>query len=214
MRNSVDCRRGVLMLMVLILLSLFVLMVLAYILLASESATLAIGSTSDSSESSNPITQSRDDFDLSARQVLRGHNVPWSALTTHSLLEDMWGHEDTRAFSGTGVASDDDANGVPYALQPHPRGWLTGASFDELDSGFEASLTSGKMDEDYDAADYRNMVLGMVDEGGVIIPSLHRPALVRYMQTQHASRWGDANDPLKRRVLFRPLTEDNPDFDG
>jgi hypothetical protein len=41
-------------------------------------------------------------------------------------------------------------------------------------------IPPGGANEDYDAADYQNMVLGTPTIGGMTIPSLHRPALVNY----------------------------------
>ena len=125
----------------------------------------------------------------------------------------------------------------------------------------------GGANEDYDAADYQNMVLATpplpapgVPGVQITIPSLHRPALVNYWYRQlfndatlkgqipdDATRWkailqpygpdyvpgsapdyipgtGDDNCTtaaaaaniinLKRKISLRPLTEDNPDFDG
>ncbi len=81
----------------------------------------------------------------------------------------------------------------------------------------------GGANEDYDAVDFQNMLLGaqIVDAttGRVAtIPSLHRPALVNYWKTRETATW-DSSDwsvsgLLQRTVILRPLPGDHPDFTG
>lgn len=81
-------------------------------------------------------------------------------------------------------------------------------------------------DEDYDVADFQNMLLAytVASQAGikVPIPSLHRPALIRYWGNTNNNADPDISDPnnfvrnmqldLKRRVFLRPLVEDHPKF--
>ena len=68
----------------------------------------------------------------------------------------------------------------PYALLPNPR------AFTPTAVTYEDPAGPGGANEDYDAADYQNMLLACVvpQPGGaapiIPIPSLHRPALVNY----------------------------------
>ena len=76
----------------------------------------------------------------------------------------------------------------------------------------------GGANEDYDAVDFQNMLLGaqIVDTatGSVTttIPSLHRPELVNYWMNR-AADWS-TNLELQRRVILRPLPGAHPDFTG
>jgi len=105
-----------------------------------------------------------------------------------------------------------DADGRPYALRPNPTAPSSaGREFLTHVSGQAAA------NEDYDAVDYQNMLLAMMDDGGhVPIPSLHRPALINYWvaQTPGATTWRDLPTELLRKIMLRPLTEDHPNFDG
>ncbi|HBO43802.1 MAG TPA: hypothetical protein DD670_07700, partial [Planctomycetaceae bacterium] len=72
----------------------------------------------------------------------------------------------------------------------------------------------GGANEDYDAADYQNMLLALQDPAtrDTPIPSLHRPALINYWVNQVGP-----NPDLMRRILLRPLGGpggDHPNFDG
>jgi hypothetical protein len=76
----------------------------------------------------------------------------------------------------------------------------------------------GGANEDYDAADYQNMLLAVqiVDPstGKVtgIMPSLHRPALVNYwMNLRGLSDW-NTNFDLQKKVILRPLPCYHPNF--
>ena len=204
-------RRGVLMLLVLIILAMFVLLVITYLLSSAQSQRLATAGAS-SSDTGGPIDPSQAQADLGrvARELTAGSTNVRSPFHKDSLLEDMWGHDDTRPFSGTGVDSGDATdNDVPYALQPNPRGWLTGTDFDTLDSNFVTALDGGT-DEDYDAPDFDNPALAIMDESGAVTrPSFHDPWLFNYLENEET--W---NVALRRRISFRPLTEDHTDFDG
>lgn len=127
--------------------------------------------------------------------------------------------------SPTGLLDAVDSNGVNFALRPNP------AAPSDLGSGktaleFPIHLNGPDgipntaddlwINEDYDAVDLQNMLLAaqIVDRstGAVTtIPSLHRPALVRYWM--NLGQWA-SNRFLRRKVLLRPLPEDHPNFDG
>jgi hypothetical protein len=75
------------------------------------------------------------------------------------------------------------------------------------------------MNEDYDAADEQNMLLSYTaaTAGGyrTIIPSLHRPDLVRYHTAEHAgpnARWLDVPPYVRRRYILRPDPSDHYDY--
>ena len=75
-------------------------------------------------------------------------------------------------FSDLSAAAGDFPGPFPIALLPNP----THRAFRNWVSQFGASAN-----EDYDAVDYQNMLLAMIDgNGNVPIPSLHRPALINY----------------------------------
>lgn len=119
---------------------------------------------------------------------------------------------------------------VPWALIPNaaffPR--KTG------DAGFDANYFGtapiyhlagpGGANEDYDAPDFQNMLLALrlVDPTGgpnspsrVILPSLHRPDLLRYwVARQGVANWAALPPALLRRVMLRPNSIDHPNFDG
>jgi len=101
----------------------------------------------------------------------------------------------------------------------------------------------GGSDESYDAVDFQNMILallptnpgeralpadgalvdrgldnnlGTADDRPMVIPSLHRPALLNYWRQQLIATGGALeNEPnLLRKVLFRPNWLDHPNFTG
>lgn len=96
----------------------------------------------------------------------------------------------------------------------------------------------GGTDESYDAPDFQNMLLAMLqpnavetvlpdiltpgfpnDLGNMVIPSLHRPALLNYWRGRNFQS-GRGNIPLEdapimlRKVLLRPNWLDHQNFDG
>ncbi len=154
------------------------------------------------------------------------------------------------AFSGTGRGYSpqtglmnlpySDAGGAPtwpVALLPRPfvseadfQAWLLGpdgvqSSGDEPSAALQTAITSMLTNEDYDAADYQNMLLGLVLPGGITpIPSLHRPELVQFWSNR--PDWSDAalGPQLPRKIILRPLgaipnppagyVPDHPNFTG
>jgi len=137
-------------------------------------------------------------------------------------------------FSGTGIGYNPDTGkldltdpqtGQPLALLPNPaslsfRRWLYG---DDLTPGTADDRNPGA-NEDYDAADYQNMLLAAqipnafrTDAAGrpmqvQTIPSLHRPALVNYFLKSNPALAG--NPQFLRRIILRPLPQFHPRFDG
>ena len=102
-------------------------------------------------------------------------------------------------FSGTGFGYENnpatpptdplltatDPINHPYALSPNPRAFTPNLS---LVPPYTDPAGPGGANEDYDAADYQNMLLacvvpqtGMTPNVVIPIPSLHRPALVNYL---------------------------------
>jgi hypothetical protein len=101
----------------------------------------------------------------------------------------------------------------------------------------------GGSDESYDAVDFQNYMLSLVppnpgenalpgdqalidrgpdntlgtfDDSQVVIPSLHRPALINYWRQQILDAGGELEDDPKllRRVVLRPNWLDHPSFTG
>jgi len=130
-------------------------------------------------------------------------------------------------FGGTGFGYNPLTGGLdrpsrsgPVALLPnHPANWAPTSS----------------ANEDYDAADFQNMMLAAqaeVTRGGqtilASIPSMHRPALVQYLcKTNSGGTDPNPSDPgtfenlfnglpdsLKRWITMRPLLRDHPKFTG
>ena len=133
-------------------------------------------------------------------------------------------------FSGTGFGYDPDALpenpllssqdpevNQPYALLPNPRYFSPNGSYDDP-SG------PGGANEDYDAADYQNMLLALlIPQAGktpnvvVPIPSLHRPSLLNYWfhrlagppaNPNMSSTWNDLSAELKFEIFLRPYGPD------
>lgn len=125
-------------------------------------------------------------------------------------------------FSGTGFGfSSYGSATIPQlsleALKPNRVG-ETSASMNTL-------FLAGGANEDYDAADYQNMALAAVMSAG-IIPSYHRPALIRYWMQQAPASWGQPTNPstvpadwtsstpsfhqFRQRLIFRPMPWDHP----
>ncbi len=90
---------------------------------------------------------------------------------------------------------------VPVALLPNPRAF----SMSQDPAGVGGA---GRANEDYDAADYQNMLLAMqLADGSVPEPSLHRPPLVNYWVYQLVYNWllqqgNSAEDAW--RIVLRP----------
>lgn len=128
-------------------------------------------------------------------------------------------------------AGGDPRNAWPIALLPRP--FANTRDYNDWQSGANPSaalinaLAATQMHEDYDAPDFQSMLLGMMLPGGQTpMPSLHRPELVNYWQTQAASQWNDTTlgPQLRRKVILRPLARlpgdpatfpaDHPNFTG
>lgn len=120
------------------------------------------------------------------------------------------------AFAGTGFGFDEDGERVGnYALQPNSAAFTASG-------GYTHPAGLGGANEDYDAVDYQNMLLALTvppytnrdtsvaDDIGICvpIPSLHRPALLRYWN------WSSLSAADKRKLSLRPLDDFHPNFDG
>ncbi|MDC0936220.1 hypothetical protein OAS39_08020, partial [Pirellulales bacterium] len=147
------------------------------------------------------------------------------------------------------LAADENVDGTqrPIALLPNPRFvdvesiaddyFLSPAHVTYLQNQYgPAQLTAqtnlakavvgwnglGASDESYDAPDFQNMLLGLLqrrpEETGQRrpLPSLHRPALINYWDKKLEMEGVDLeNDPnMLRKVMLRPNWIDHPSFDG
>ncbi len=150
------------------------------------------------------------------------------------------------AFSGPGLGYNQntgemdltDGNGLPLALLPRPflsrreyQLWLFGPD-EQPNTGDERPIPVILANEDYDAVDYQNMLLGaqiQTPTGIATIPSLHRPALVNFWIEKlvkltgpetnpdgtvadyglDMNLWGPMNPGQKRNALSAPYGADN-----
>ncbi len=104
---------------------------------------------------------------------------------------------------------------LPIEFQPNHLGSAT--------NKFPTGATSGDFDESFDAADFNNWYLSHRHEGGRIIPSFHRPAVVNYvlnerdwsdtMSTTYASDLQSLSVSIARST-FRPLPIAAGQFSG
>jgi hypothetical protein len=125
---------------------------------------------------------------------------------------DMPYHNSLLATPGYGF-DELEAEGEPVAILPNP-----------TDSGYRDYLTRFNpivaMDEDYDAPDEQNMHMSYTAwvNGGykTIIPSFHRPDLVRYHTAEHVTsgpqRWLNVPPYIRRRYILRPDPSDHYDY--
>ncbi|RCS54556.1 hypothetical protein DTL42_05305 [Bremerella cremea] len=130
------------------------------------------------------------------------------------------------AFNGTGrgynpfqASTDDkrnldllDSDGHPVAFVPniayaYPKGWVTDSN------GNRVSIEAGGADESYDAADYHNMYQSYIPQDGVptvadILPSFHRPDLIRFWGNQLAATNAEFSmlDSTDRLAIFSDPT--------
>lgn len=81
---------------------------------------------------------------------------------------------------------------------------------------------AGGLDEDYEAADPQNMALAYSSTNPTasdqqILPSFHRPDLIRYYEQKLGVAWRTTMDPnLRRKIMLRPVgvASDHPNFTG
>jgi hypothetical protein len=134
-------------------------------------------------------------------------------------------------FNGTGVGFEDASKNLelkdPYfnqlvALMPHFAGYRSTALTHPVNYGGE--------DETYDAPDLQNFFLAMVPPRSSqtnlstdttthiqILPSFHRPELVRYWANQSSSPFDISNAEyrdFRRQIIARPMPWDHPRFSG
>ncbi len=96
-RRSPDARKGVVLLVILGLLSLFMLVVVSYVMTASAERHGAVINARSEQEPEAPSSMGNVVFN-SMLQVVRGSQSPNSVVGPHSLLEDMYG--DRESVSG------------------------------------------------------------------------------------------------------------------
>ena len=166
-----------------------------------------------------------DTSGLAPKPAYVGNNTPNPALRA---LDMPYSEPfiSTPANDGTPYAFDMIRNnGYPLALLPNP-----------VDGGYRDYLNRYQSiidaDEDYDAPDEQNMLLSYSvwvpsingnDPGRyrTIMPSLHRPDLVKYFTNQMAvakpsnityPRWHDVPPYVRRRYILRPDPSDHYDW--
>lgn len=107
MNKRSEPRRGVILLVVLGLLTLFALMTMTFILVAAQARRTAQATTEAEQYGDPPQTL----LDEAALQVLRGTNNPLSVLRPHSLLEDIYGNSsatgEVESYQGPGTGTFD-----------------------------------------------------------------------------------------------------------
>ena len=145
-----------------------------------------------------------------------------------------------RPFNGTGFGFDPtaDPNTAPSLLSmPDASGsfqaYLNNARYFPRPGpgGYPEFGGWGGADEDYDAPDLQNMLLAYLPikdptnpipypiTSDQILPSLHRPDLIRYMATLATSNWTTLPAAQLRRAMLRPIGQghsapDHPFFTG
>jgi len=122
-RRNAPSRKGVVLLLVLALLSVFGLIVLAYVVLT--------GHTRRGAEAAKRFQEQYDPPDQTvmqvAMQVLRGTNDPRSSIWCHSLLEDMYGERFVTGVIPNNVPVQAVAGGQLWAFVPsfgNPQIWV------------------------------------------------------------------------------------------
>ena len=229
-------RCGVTLLIVLALMVMFAMLVTAFMVIVSQNrrrAELTAEAlmhlrTGTSAGTSIDTTVARDDelFKQAIERLLSGDEKLGSVLAPHSILENLLGSPGTVPFSGTGAGynlnpaagelallSIKDGNDKPYALRPNILAPDTDGN-QEYKQYLLDNVGDVRMNPDYTAPDFMSMFLAWNDYRGHalhrIIPSFHRPQLVKYW-SPNASDF-DPNE--LRKYVLRPLPTDHPDFTG
>ncbi len=136
-----------------------------------------------------------------------------------------------RAFSGTGAGYDGDVSSPQYGQlgrvemingQPIPQALLPNR-FNEPSADTFREYLQGGLNESYDAPDYQNLFLAALVPDPLnpsqvrVLPSFHQPALVNYWANHSSGLWNPTSPgylDFRRRVVFRPMPWDHPNFDG
>lgn len=142
-------------------------------------------------------------------------------------------------FNGTGIGYNESTrkldmhDGTPdnlVALMPHFAQYLTTPQFVGPSTVPQMCVNYGGEDESWDAPDYQNMFLAMVppsalelntdgspDNDVPILPSFHRPELVRYWANHSNGLFSTSNPSyrdFRRQIIMRPMPWDHPNFSG
>ena len=236
MTNTRYKHRGVTLLIVLALMVMFALLVTAFMVIVSQTrrttefnARFLIDGPPEISGTERFVIQRGNRLDEAFRRLLTGSED--NVIGPHSVLENLYGHTedaeyvDTR-FGGTGAGYNPsgtgallslaDGAGKPFALRPNP----LAPDANGNQRYVEHLGNDVQMNPDYTAPDYMTMFLAWNDyryndvQGKNtlerIIPSFHRPQLVRYWQEIDDS--DDFNE--LRKYVLRPLPTDHPEFTG
>ena len=219
-------RRGVTLLIVLALMVMFAMLVTAFMVIVSQQRRTAETNadilihphTGNVAGSIIVPTLARNDeiFKQAIEQLLAGSSELNHVLAPHSILENLLG----QPMAGTPPTLPDpmllfeldETDGKPFALRPNilaPNADGTRAYWSLLDS------ENVQMASDYTAPDFMTMFLAWNDFRNNtlqrIIPSFHRPQLVKYWQNKDSANV--APNELRKYVL-RPLPTDHPGFTG
>ena len=233
MTNTQNRRYGVTLLIVLALMVMFAMLVVAFMVIVSQqrrtaefNAQFLINPPEIAWTDSTQSILQGNRLDRAFQQLLTGSPMLDNVIAPHSILENLYGSPGGAPFSGTGAGYDpgsaggallsvtdgDGDTGKPFALRPNilapsANGVREYIPYLQGPDGF-------RMNPDYTAPDFMTMFLAWNDfRGGTlqrIIPSFHRPQLVRYWNpTGTISNFNEL-----RKYVLRPLPTDHPDFTG
>ena len=225
---------------VLALMVMFAMLVTAFMVIVSQQRRAAeytaetlinprSGTSSVSSIDSAAAMRDDEMFKQAVELLLSGSEKLDSVIGPHSILENLYGAPGAEPFGGTGAGynlnpdagelallSLKDGAEKPYALRPNILAPDTNGT-QEYKKYLLDNDGDVRMNPDYTAPDYMTMFLAWNDfRGGTlerIIPSFHRPQLVRYWNTVDDPSGTEFSNELRKYVL-RPLPTDHPNFTG
>ncbi len=123
----------------------------------------------------------------------------WNAVTNNQplgansfTLDGRWLH----AFNGTGMGQSITTTGMPASYYPNYRYTAGVPALGQPGLGVPSLSGPGSvgMDEDYDACDLENWFLAIQSaDGQVMIPSFHRPAIIRVDLNNNVNDWTRLN---------------------
>ena|GEM_PF-2286841 len=238
MYKKTNNRSGVTLLIVLAMMVMFAMLVATFMVIVSHNrrtaefyARIRVEGTSGIPASGTAFmgaaVRHQDDLDDAFQILMVGSLRPDgldNIVGPHSILENLYGHSPTGdgipfsgPFSGTPTALfTQDASGKPYALRPNIL-----APKDDGVQEYKGHLENNdiRMNPDYTAPDFMTMFLAWNDVKDDmperIIPSFHRPQLVKYWRDRDTSPGNPLPDLTElRKYVLRPLPIDHPDFTG
>ncbi|MDR0328969.1 MAG: hypothetical protein LBI05_11805 [Planctomycetaceae bacterium] len=235
---TVNRRCGVTLLIVLAMMVLFAMLVTTYMVIVSQNRRFADQNAkillnppyNPTGVASGSVTfiPENGNLDVAFQRLMSGSSGMDNVIAPHSILADLYGVLSLIPYSGTGVGYDADSDskallslrdgadrkGKPFALRPNSQ-----APDSDGEQRYKEYLKKGgvRMNSDYTAPDYMTMFLAWNDFSGSklnkIIPSFHRPQLVRYWEKNDSAGLQNDLNELRKYVL-RPLPTDHPAFTG